>query len=81
MATQEEEMTQLALRRLGPKGYQSPQQAHLAALPLAGTPGTPQQHRPKLFLLAVFPSCNQQQLDDKTTTLLLLSQLFCSMIL
>ena len=66
---------QLALLRLGPKGYLFPQQAHPAVLPLAGTPGTPQQHRPKL-IPADFPSYNQHQLDAEKMTLLLLSRPF-----
>ena len=77
----EKEGTQQVPIRLGSKGYLSPQQARLAALPLAGTLGTPQQRRPNLFLLADFPAYNQQQLDDETTTPLFLSRLLFPMIL
>ena len=80
MATSEEAGTQLALLRLGPKVYLFPQQAHPAALPLAGIPGTPQQHQPKI-IPADFPSYNQHQLDAETMAPLLLSRLLFTMIL
>ena len=63
-----------------PKEYLFPQQAHPAALPLAGTPGTPQQHQPNL-IPADFPSYNHHQLDAETMTPLLLSRLVFTIIL